>query len=321
MTHPAKILLLLALCAVSLATQAQDYPNRPITLIVPYVAGGNTDVVMRAVARSAEKKLGQPIVVDNKPGASGTLGPGVMALTAKPDGYTIAQVSVPLLRIPFINKNTKWDPLKDFTYIANLMSYTFGIVAGVQQPFKTWQEMMAYAKQHPNAVAYATPGAYTTPHLGMEQISKLAGIELTHVPYKGGPEGTTAVLGGQVQLLADNPSWKSQVDAGKAKLLAVWSAQRSKRWPDVPTLKDLGYPLVIDSPVGIAGPKGMDPKIATKLQEVFRSTLDDPEVQRMMGEFDMEPKYMNGEAFRRYMTEQQVVEKQQLQRFGVDIKQ
>lgn len=309
---------LLAVCAVPLLAQAEEYPSHPITLIVPWNAGGSTDVIMRTVADVASKKLGQPIVIDNKPGVTGTLGPGAMALSAKPDGYTIAQVSVPLVRKPMLAK-TKWDPMKDFTYISNLMGYTMGVVAGTQTPFKSWNDLVTYAKAHSNEVSYASSGLYGTPHLAMEQVSALAKIQLNHVPFKGGPEANTAVAGGHTQLQANSASWKPLLDGGKARLLVVFSEHRSKTWPDVPTLKELGYPVVVDSPLGIAGPKGMDPKIVAKLDAAFRAALDAPEVQKVMDDFAMFPSYKGPEEYSKFMAEQQKLEKVLLEKMGIPI--
>lgn len=309
---------LMAICAVPLLAQAQEYPSRPITLIVPWNAGGSTDVIMRAVADVVSKKLGQPIVIDNKPGVTGTMGPGAMALSAKPDGYTIAQVSVPLVRQPMLAK-TKWDPIKDFTYISNLMGYTMGVVAGTQTPFKAWNDVVTYAKAHPDEVSYASSGLYGTPHLAMEQISALAKIQLNHVPFKGGPEANTAVAGGHTQLQANSASWKPLLDAGKARLLVVFSEHRSKQWPDVPTLKELGYPLVVDSPLGIAGPKGMDPQVVAKLDAAFHAALDAPEVQKIMDDFAMFPSYKGPAEYSKFMAEQQKQEKALLEKMGLPI--
>ena len=318
MNRSLRKLALLALCALPLMAQAQEYPSRPITLIVPWNAGGSTDVIMRAVAEAASKKLGQPIVIDNKPGVTGTMGPGTMALNAKPDGYTISQVSVPLVRQPLLQK-TRWDPLKDFTYISNLMGYTMGVVAGAQTPFKSWNDVVTFAKAHPNEVSYASSGQYGTPHLAMEQISAQAKIQLNHVPFKGGPEANTAVAGGHTQLQANSATWKPLLDGGKARLLVVFSEHRSKQWPDVPTLKELGYPLVIDSPLGIAGPRGMDPKIVAKLDAAFRAALDAPEVQKTMADFAMFPSYKGPDEYRQFMADQQKQEKKLLEKMGIPI--
>ncbi len=274
------------------AAMAQSYPTKPITLIVPWPAGGSTDIAMRAIAESASKHLGQPIVIDNKAGASGTLGPATMAATAKPDGYTIAQIPITIMRLPLMQK-VSWEAEKSFSYIVHLTGYTFGITTKADGPFKTWKDVVEFAKANPGKVTYATPGSGTSLHIGMEQIADAAGIKLTQVPFKGGAETNAAVLGGHTTLQADSTAWKPLVDAGQTRLLALWTAERSKNWPDVPTLKELGYPFVFDSPFGIAGPKGMDPKIVKILHDAFKKALEDPSVIEILRKYDMVPRYMS----------------------------
>jgi len=314
-------LVLLALCAMPLGqVQAQqDYPNRPITLIVSFGAGSNTDIIMRTLAEAVRKDLGQPIVVENRPGASGMVAAGALA-NAKPDGYTIGFASVPMVRIPLIQK-TPWDPLADFTYIANLMIYPLGVVAGAQTPWRTWEELVAYAKAHPGAVSYATPGQYSTPHMGMEAVSEAIGVEFLHVPYSGGTPANSAVAGGHVHLQANAPNWKPLLEAGSARLLVMWTAQRSPQWSDVPTLTELGTPLVIDTPLGIVGPKGMDPKTVARLDQAFRAALDTPQVKRIMVEQDMFLSYKGPADYRQYMADLQKQERAQLEKMGVPIVQ
>src|SRR5262245_51632367 len=158
-------LLVAGLAAVAPAAAcAQAYPVKPVTMVVPWPAGGSTDIVMRAISEAAAKHLGQTIVVDNKPGASGTLGPAVMAATAKPDGYTLAQIPITVMRLPLMQKVT-WDARKDFTYIVHLTGYTFGVTTKGDGQFKTWAEVMAFAKANPGKVTYATPGAGSSLHI------------------------------------------------------------------------------------------------------------------------------------------------------------
>jgi tripartite-type tricarboxylate transporter receptor subunit TctC len=278
--------------AAATTAMAQSYPTKPITMIVPWPAGGSTDVAMRAIAEGASKILGQPIVVDNKAGASGTLGPATMAATAKPDGYTVAQMPITVMRLPLMQK-VSWDAEKSFTYIIHLTGYTFGITAKADGPFKKWQDVVDFAKANPGKVTYATPGSGTSLHIGMEQIAEVAGIKLTQVPFKGGAETNAAVLGGHTTLQADSTAWKPLVDAGQLRLLAIWTAERSKIWKDVPTLKELGYPFVFDSPFGLAGPKGIDPKIVEILHDAFKKSLEDPATIAALERYDMVPRYMN----------------------------
>lgn len=298
------------------AAFAQAYPSKPITMVVPWPAGGSTDVVMRAISEAAAKHLGQTIVVDNKPGASGTLGPAVVAANAQPDGYTLAQMPITVMRLPLMQK-TAWDALKDFTYIVHLTGYTFGITTKADGQFKTWQEVVEYAKANPGKVTYATPGAGTSLHIGMEQIAAHSGIKLTHVPFKGGAETNAAVLGGHTTLQADSTGWKPLVDAGQLRLLAIWTAERSKNWPQAPTLKELGYPFVFDSPFGIAGPKGMDPAVVKTLHDAFKKAIEEPSVINMMAKYDMVPRYLDTAAYRKAVEEFIVSEKAALERIGL----
>jgi tripartite-type tricarboxylate transporter receptor subunit TctC len=298
--------LMIALAALGMLASAgavaQDYPTKPITLIVPWPAGGSTDISMRAIAESASKVLGQPITIDNKAGGGGTVGPATMAAASKPDGYTIAQIPITVFRLPLMQE-TPWDPAKDFSYIVHLTGYTFGVTTSAESPFKTWKDVVDYAKANPGKVTYATPGTGTSLHIGMEQIAAMAGIKLTQVPFKGGAETNAAALGQHTMLQADSTGWRPLVDAGKLRLLMVWTAARSPNFPDVPTLKELGYPMVYDSPFGIAGPKGMDPKIVAKLHDAFKKALDDPAVVATLTKFDMVPNYKNTEDYKKFVVE------------------
>ncbi len=295
---------------------AQAYPTKPVTLIVPWPAGGATDIAMRAIAEGAVKHLGQNIVIDNKPGASGTLGPAVMAANAKPDGYTLAQMPITVMRLPLMQK-AAWDAVKDFTYIVHLTGYTFGITTKADNQFKTWADVVAYAKANPGKVTYATPGAGTSLHIGMEQIAAKSGIQLTHVPFKGNAESNAAVLGGHTTLQADGTGWKALVDAGQLRLLAIWTPVRSKNWPNTPTLKELGYPFVFDSPFGIAGPKGMEPAVVQKLHDAFKKALENPAVIATLGKYDMVPRYLDTPAYRKSVEDIIASEKAALEKIGL----
>jgi tripartite-type tricarboxylate transporter receptor subunit TctC len=305
---------------VPAAALAQAYPVKPVTMVVPWPAGGSTDIVMRAISEAAAKHLGQPIVIDNKPGASGTLGPAVMAATAKPDGYTLAQIPITVMRLPLMQK-VSWDARKDFTYIVHLTGYTFGITAKADGPFKTWQDVVAYAKDNPWKVTYASPGTGTSLHIGMEQIAAKAGIQLTHVPFKGGAETNAAVLGGHTSLQADSTGWKPLVEAGQLKLLAIWTAERSKNWPDTPTLQELGYPFVFDSPFGIAGPKGLDGEVVKKLHDAFKQALEEPALIATIAKYDMVPRYLDTQGYKKAVDEVIASEQAALEKIGLSKKE
>ena len=278
---------------------AAAFPTKPVTLICPWPPGGSTDVTMRALAEATGKHLGQPVVIENKPGGSGTVGPATMAAAARPDGYTLSQLPISVYRLPHMMKVT-WDPLKDFTYVIHVSGYTFGVVVKADAPWKTWSEFVAHARANPGSVTYASPGPGTTLHITMEQIAARDGITWTHVPMKGGAETTPAVLGGHVTATADSTGWGPQVDAGNLRLLVTWGKQRTKRWPQVPTLRELGYGIVANSPFGFAGPKGLDPAVVKILHDAFRKGMEEPAYLRTLERFDMEPFYLGPEDYVAY---------------------
>ena len=296
--------------------QASDFPNRPITLIVPWPAGGPADIVLRAMADVAGRELGQPIICDNKAGASGTLGPATMAATAKPDGYTLSQIAVTVHRLPMMQKTT-WDPLRDFTYVMHVSGFTLGIAALADGPLKSWADLVAYAKANPGKVTFGTPGARTSQHIGMEEVAALAGIQLTHVPFKGSAEASAAVLGGHVMLQVDSSVWSPHVSSGAMRLLAIWTENRSARWPDAPTLHDLGLGRTFDSPFGIAGPKGITPAITAKLHDAFMKALETPSVIEVLTKYDMTPRYMDPERYAQFVGEYIAQERKTLERLGL----
>jgi len=283
--------------------QAQSFPARPVTLIVPWAAGGTTDIGMRALAAATEKHLGQSIVIENRPGGSGTLGPGQMAATAKPDGYTLAQMPITVFRFPFMTKTT-FDPAKDFSYIIGVSGYTFGVVVKSDAPWKTFPELLAEAKASPGKINYGTPGAGTSLHITMEQIAKQQGIKWTHVPYKGSAETSNAILGGHIHAVADSSGWAQLVNVGQLRLLVTWGTSRTKNWPTVPTLKEVGIDMVSNSPFGIAGPKGMAPNIVKLLHDAFKKGMEEPSYAEAMNKLDLELFYLSSEDYGKFAIEQ-----------------
>lgn len=299
------------------SAQAQNFPSKPVTFVVPWPAGGSSDLVMRALAEATQKHLGQPIVIENKAGASGTLGPAQMAASAKPDGYTVAQLPITVFRLPYITKTT-FDPTKDFSYIMGLTGYTFGVVVKSSSPWKTFQELLADAKANPGKIKYGTPGAGTSLHIGMEQIAKQAGgIKWTQVPFKGAAETNAALLGGHVDAVADSTGWGALVNSGDFRLLVTWGAARTKNWPQVPVLKEVGIDLVANSPYGIGGPKGMDPKIVQVLHDAFKKGLDEPVYRAALEKFDQELFYLNTEDYNKHARQQIEEAKRLVQDLGL----
>ena len=313
----------LAAAAIAGAAQAQTYPSRPITLIVPWPAGGPTDVTMRAMAEVASKHLGQPLAIENKARGSGTVGPAARAATAKaprarPAGCTREQMRLTAYRLPLMQKTT-WKA-DDFTYIIHLTGYVFAAFSSASTPFKTWQEVIDYAKANPGKVTYGSTGTGGSLHLGMEMLAEKSGVKFTHVPFKGAAEVNAAVAGGHVMVGASGTSIRPLVDAGKARFLNVWTAKRGSFLPDIPTLQDLGYPYVIDSPWGLAGPKGMDPKVVQIIHDAFKKALEEPSVIETLGRFDMVPNYKGTKDYQAAVDEQIKMEDALLQRIGLRAK-
>jgi tripartite-type tricarboxylate transporter receptor subunit TctC len=310
------VLLAAVLCALGGIAQAQPFPTRPVTLIVPWPAGGSTDIGMRALASATEKHLGQPIVIENRPGAAGTLGPSNMAANARPDGYTVAQLPITVFRIPFIQKTT-FDPAKDFTYVIHVTGYTFGVVVKADAPWKTFQELLDYAKANPGKLNYGTPGAGSSLHITMEQIAKLKGIKWTQVPFKGVADSMNALLGGHIDVTADSTGWAGAVDGGQARLLVTWGANRTRNWPNVPTLREVGIDMVSNSPFGIGGPKGIDPAVVKILHDAFRKGMEEQSYKDSMAKLDQEAYYLDTAAYHAFAMKQIAEQKQLVEDLGL----
>ena len=297
---------------------AQAFPARPIRYICPWPAGGSTDAVIRALAESVAKTLGQQIIVDNKPGAGGTFGANEL-VNAKPDGYTLSQLPHGVFRIPHMQK-TQFDTLKDFTWIACLTGYTFGLVVPADSPIKSIKDLVDFARANPEKFTYGSTGTGTSPHLAVEEFAQRAGIKLTHVPFKGNADNMQAILGGHTMAASDATGWAPHVEAGKLRLLATYGSKRTKRWPNVPTLDELGYKTVSDSPFGVCGPKGMDPAVVRTLHDAFKRTLDDPAVLATFDKFDQTVIYMNTEDYTRFARDSFAAEKATIERLGMAMK-
>jgi tripartite-type tricarboxylate transporter receptor subunit TctC len=295
--------------------RAQAFPSRPIRLICPWTAGGTTDIVMRSWAESASRILGQQVLIENKAGAGGTLG-AVELVNAKPDGYTLSQLPISVFRIPHMQK-VQFDTTKDFTWIINMTGYTFGLVVRADSPIKNIADLVAFAKAKPGEFTYGSPGVGTSPHLAVEEFAAKAGIKLQHVPFKGVADGLQALIGGHTMGHSDSTGWGPQVEAGRLRLLATYGSKRTTRWPDVPTLNDLGYATVSDSPFGVSGPKNMDPALVKTLHDAFRKVMDDPMVIQTLAKYDMPAIYMDTAAYTKYAADTFAAEKATIERLGM----
>lgn len=296
---------------------AQSFPSKPITLICPWPAGGGTDLHLRKLAELTSRRLGQNVIVENRPGGSGMNGPVQMAKTARPDGYTISQLAITAFRMPHMQK-VDWDPLTDFTYIIGVSGYTFGIVVKADSPFKTFNDLIAYAKANPGQLSYATPGSGTSLHLAMEEIGARVGVKFLHVPFKGQAEGAQALLGGHVMAQVDSTGWGRMVDAGQLRLLATLGDRRT-RW-NAPTVKELGVDTVSNSPYGLVGPKGMAPEVVKALHDAVKSAMDDAEHTKMLAQLDQLYWYQSSADYARWAAQTYVAERATIERVGLLLK-
>jgi tripartite-type tricarboxylate transporter receptor subunit TctC len=303
-----------ALAALGAHAQS-EFPARPVTLIVPFAAGGATDSLLRHMADIAGKELGQPVVVDNKPGAAGVLGANHVARAA-PDGYTLSILPEPVFRLPHLQK-TQFDPLKDFTYVIHLSGYALGVASRTDSPFRDWATVVAEAKKRPGQITYGTTGVNGTMHITMEEMAQRAGIKLNHIPYKGESEIIAALMGGHVDLGITAGSIGPMVDDGKARVLVLWTENRVPRWPTVPTLKDVGLDMVANSPFGIAGPANMPERVTRRLHDAFRVALFAPSTKALLERLNQESAYLDSAGYAAFARERYEVSRQQVQRLGL----
>ncbi|WP_026035145.1 tripartite tricarboxylate transporter substrate binding protein [Cupriavidus sp. BIS7] len=273
----------LAMSFANLAGAADAWPTKPITLIVPWAAGGSTDILARTLSEQLTKSLGQPVIVDNRPGASGNIGSAMVA-RAKPDGYTllIGSMSTHAMN-PALMSNMPFKGVDDFTPLGLLAYVTNTMVVNASVPVHNVKEFIAYAKAHPGKVAYASAGPGSTNHLSAVLFEKMAGVQLLHVPYKGGAPAVVDTVAGQTQLLfSAGTQTLTHVKSGKLRLLAVTEAKRSALLPNVPTVGETvpGYELSVW--YGAFGPKNMPPELVTRLNNEINRAMSLPEVKAKM---------------------------------------
>jgi tripartite-type tricarboxylate transporter receptor subunit TctC len=274
---PAVAALLAAAAMPALAA----YPEKPIKLLVPFGAGGITDVVARAVSERLSAELGQPIVVDNRPGAGGNI--AAEALKNSPaDGYTLMLTTMGLVSVnPHTYSNMRYDSLKDFTYISSVADTPHAVAVHPGVGVSTLPALVKLAKEKPEALSYGTAGYGSSPHQGLEILQTATGTKFLHVPFKSGAESVTNVIGGQVSMTFEAlPVVMPHAATGKLKVLAIASPTRHASAPDVPTTAELGYPAIVSGSVsGLVGPAGLPADVVEKLNAATRKALDDPKLK------------------------------------------
>ncbi len=307
-----KVFLVL-LVAVSVPVAAFAFPDKPITLIVPYPAGGATDVVIRPLAEAAGKILGQPVLVENKGGGGGAVGVGAI-IGKEPDGYLLSVVVTSLHRVAHLNK-LAFDTVKDVSPILRVGGYLYGVLVQPDSKYKTLKDLIEQARANPGQVSYMASGIGTGGHIAAEEMAANAGVKFNHLPSKGDQESSAALLGGHVDFISTTSGWIPLVEAGKLKLLATYGEERVKRFPDVPTVKEAGYKVVHNSPIGIVGPKGMAPDRVKVLHDAFQKALSDPGFLKAMASYEMPVLYQNTADFAKYWAEAYVEAGEQVKKF------
>ncbi|TEA78159.1 tripartite tricarboxylate transporter substrate binding protein [Allopusillimonas ginsengisoli] len=280
------------------------YPERPISLVVPFPAGSGTDSVGRIFAEELSKQLGQPVVVENKPGANATIAAKFVS-QAKPDGYTLfVTTNTSHSAAPWLMKDVSYDPVKDFTPIARGGNLPFLLVTNPSRPYKTVQDLVDYAKAHPGDVTYASGNS--TGIVAGGTLGVAAGLDLLHVPYKGTPQALTDLVGGQVDFMfTDVTSGKPFVDNGRLRALAVSTAARSQLLPDLPSMEEAGVPnFDINSWNGYFGPAGMSPDIVATLNTAINKIVADPDVKARLAQLGFDAFSGTPEEFAKFVSDQ-----------------
>lgn len=301
--------------ALAQAQPAEAFPARSIALWLPWVAGGATDLTMRVLAELAGRQLGQKVLIENRAGAGGTLVMPVLQ-QATPDGYTIAQLPQPVFRAPWTQK-VSWDPIRDTTPIIQISGVTFGIVVPSASPLRSLDDLFDLARAHPGELTVATNGVGTTPHIVMDELFSRRNLSYVHVPYKGTAEQMIAVSSSQVQVGVNSTGFAPFVDGGQLRLLVTFGEQRTRRWPQVPTLKELGHRIVASSPYGLAGPKGLPPLVVQLLHDAFKTAMFDPQHVAELAKYDQQLAYLGPDEYGRSMREAYAAERLVVERLGL----
>ncbi|MEO3473121.1 tripartite tricarboxylate transporter substrate binding protein [Roseomonas sp. CAU 1739] len=295
------------------------FPNRPVRFLIPWAPGGTLDGFMRIQAEMFQQEFGQPLIIENRPGARGTLAAIQLISQTRPDGYTVAHHHLSVIRHPFLTRRPTWDPVNDFSYIMQQTGFIFGHVVHPQSGWNTLADMWAAARARPGQLSYGTSGIATSNHLAMEELCEKEGMQMIHVPFRGTSENITALMGRNIDCIANSNSWQPGVEAGQMRLLAVWTRTRLRSFPDTPTLLDLGYGMSVTSPYGVVGPKGMDPEVVEFLHQAFKRMQFSPQVQDFMTRNDLPDEYLGPADYTAFARERAAYEERMVKRLNLSI--
>ncbi len=271
----------------------EKYPSKPLSYFIGYAAGGTTDVSTRPLVSAASKILGQPILIVNKGGGASSVAMASLK-NEKPDGYSIGTLATGGIISQHLRK-VPYDTATDFTPILQYEIYLYGIVVSADSPWKTFKDLIEFAKANPGKVRYSSAGAGTPQHLVLERLCLQEKIKLTHIPFQGGNQAVTALLGNHVEACAEGTDWKKYVEAGRLRLLAVFGESRAANFPNVPTLVELGWNIVAPSIMCVVAPKGVPPQVVKTLHDSFKEAMKDPDFIRTSSLMDNPILYRNSQ--------------------------
>ena len=296
-----KALLGLGMFMLAASATAQPWPSKPIRYVVPFAAGGTTDVLARMLQPELQKALGVAIVVDNKPGAGGNIGSDIVAKAAA-DGYTIGggTVSSHAINVSLYGAQMPYDPVRDFAPVALIATIPNVLVVHPSVPATSVKELIAYLKANPGKASFASAGNGTSQHISGEMFKSMAGVDMQHIPYKGSAPGITAALAGEVQMMFDNATIAiPHIKSGRLRALGITTAQRSAALPDVPTIADAGglAGYAIGSWQGVFAPAGTPPEIVRRLHDEIAKILRTPDMQKRLGDLGSDPGNLSSEEF------------------------
>jgi tripartite-type tricarboxylate transporter receptor subunit TctC len=319
-TKKYMILFLLATCFLwTASSEAQDYPKSTVQLVVPFAPGGATDIFWRAVTDTLSKNMNGTIAILNKTGGGGIVGTSSV-VNSKPDGYTLAAGNSDTLNLtPLFTPDIPFDTVNDLTYIAKLAIFLHTLAVRTESPFKTIEEVAAFAKANPKKLKAGTPGVGTTPYMALHIFNQDAKVEITPVAFGGGGEVVPQLLGGHVDCaFISIPPIKSQFLAGKARILAMFSPNRHPAYPDIPTAVEKGYKqTIITTGIGLVGPKGLPLAIVKKWEEAAEKTMKDPNVISAIQKFDYVADFKRGEIFKKEIVDEMAFFKSLMEKAGI----
>ena len=305
-----------SVCAGSALAADDKFPSKAIKVLVGFPPGGAIDLIMRGVALEASKKLGQPLMIENRSGASGALAYTALK-NSVPDGYTIAPVTITAFRAPVL-EDVSFDPLQDFQYLAGITDIPFGVVVKDDSPFKTWKDLLAWGRANPTQMMYgAAAGLGNTSHLFVEEVAAKENLKWTPIPFRGTTDCIQALLGGQIVFTVDTIAGTAAlVKGGKLRILAVATDSRLPSWPQIPTMRELGSSISVNNLWGMAGPKGLDPQVAATLEAAFKFAMEQPSVISLLQGVEQKSLYTDAKSFRAFAEKSVKEQKEVLTKYG-----